>query len=247
MMANLILHRGARAVSRDELSTVPTPARTRSWVPIPHNRLLDGVQTALERSALAVVNERHGLTKDDKRYFGLLEVRNENSADDFGLLVGLRNSHDKTFPAGLVLGARIFICDNLSFSGEVRIARKHTVNVERDLPQLIDRAVGRLGALRRTQEGRFATYKNHELNDTQAHDLVIQALDAQVVPVTQVPAVLKEWREPRHLEFRQGKTAWRLFNAFTEALKGNLEALPRRTQALHGLMDSACGLAVSRN
>jgi hypothetical protein len=31
-----------------------------------------------------------------------------------------------------------------------------------------------------------------------------------------------------------GRTAWRLFNAF---------ALPRRTQALHGLMDAACGLA----
>jgi hypothetical protein len=35
-----------------------------------------------------------------------------------------------------------------------------------------------------------------------------------------------------------------LFNAFTEILKGNLGALPRRTQALHGLMDAACGLVI---
>jgi hypothetical protein len=77
---------------------------------------------------------------------------------------------------------------------------------------------------------------------------VIQALDARVVPVTRIPLVLQEWRQPRHLEFREGdRTAWRLFNAFTEALKGNLDALPGRTQALHGLLDSACGLAVSRN
>jgi hypothetical protein len=60
--------------------------------------------------------------------------------------------------------------------------------------------------------------------------------------------VLREWRAPRHNEFRAGgRTAWRLFNAFTEGLKGNLDALPRRTQALHGLLDGACGLAVSRN
>ena len=84
------------------------------------------------------------------------------------------------------------------------------------------------------------------LVDSAAHDLLVQALDARVLPVTRLPDVLREWRQPRHAEFRAYKTAWRLFNAFTEALKGNLDALPRRTQALHGLLDAACGLAVSR-
>ena len=47
----------------------------------------------------------------------------------------------------------------------------------------------------------------------------------------------------RHARFI--KTLWRLFNSFTEALKGrNLAAMPRQSQALHGLMDGACGLAV---
>jgi hypothetical protein len=73
-------------------------------------------------------------------------------------------------------------------------------------------------------------------------DTIIQALDAQVVPVTRIPDVLRQWREPRHPEFREGRTAWRLFNSFTEVLKGQLDRLPRRTQALHGLMDSVCGL-----
>jgi hypothetical protein len=73
---------------------------------------------------------------------------------------------------------------------------------------------------------------------------VIQALDSRIVPVTKLPDVLHEWRQPRHPEFGQGRTAWRLFNAFTELLKGNLNELPRRTQALHGLLDAACGLVV---
>jgi hypothetical protein len=216
-------------------------------VPLAHARLLDGVQSALERVGLHVAGEAHGLARDGSRYFGLLQVANGDNPEDFGLVVGLRNSHDKTFPAGLVVGASVFVCDNLSFSGEVRIARKHTAHVERDLPELIERAVGRLGDLRRSQEERFAAYKGHELSDGAAHDLLIQALDARVVPVTRLPTVLSEWRQPRHPEFRQGHTAWRLFNAFTEALKGNLDALPARTQALHGLLDSACGLAVERN
>jgi len=234
-------------VPRAQVAGVTTPPRTPSWVPIAHARLLDGVQASLEHAGLSVVSEAHGLSRDGARYFGLLQVVNGRPDGDFGLVVGLRNSHDKSFPAGLVVGAHVLVCDNLSFSGEVSLARKHTAHVERDLPQLIDGAVGRLGDLRRTQEQRFAAYKGHELADGATHDLLIQALDARVVPVTRLPDVLREWREPRHPAFRTGKTAWRLFNAFTEALKGNLDALPRRTQALHGLLDGACGLAVRRN
>lgn len=244
---NLCLHAGARTVEREQLVTVPTPERTKTWVPIPHNRLLEGVQAQLQRAGLSVVSEAHGLTKDGARYFGLLQVQNGHTDNDFGLVVGLRNSHDHSLPAGIVVGASVFVCDNLSFSGEVRLARKHTANVERDLPHLIERAVGRLGDLRRSQDERFGAYKRHELTDEAAHDLVVRALDARVLPVTRVPDVLKEWREPHHPEFRDGKTAWRLFNAFTEELKGNLDLLPHRTQALHGLLDSACGLAVCHN
>jgi hypothetical protein len=98
------------------------------------------------------------------------------------------------------------------------------------------------GDLRRTQEQRFRAYRQHELSDGEAHDLMVRALDAQVMPVTCIPDVLQEWREPRHAEFRDGRTVWRLFNAFTEILKGRLHALPARTQALHGLMDTACGI-----
>ena len=64
---------------------------------------------------------------------------------------------------------------------------------------------------------------------------MIRAVDASVLPVTQVPAVLDEWRTPPVARgfAADGKTAWRLFNAFTETWKGrNLAALPRRSQAL---------------
>ena len=242
--ARLVLHCGATASSREQVAATFTPGRTPTWVPIPHIRLLDGIQSSLMGAGFSITSEAHGLSKGGDRYFGLLQVTNGEADSDFGLVVGLRNSHDKRFPAGLVVGASVFVCDNLSFSGEIRLARKHTAHVERDLPQLIDRAIGQLGDQRRTQEIRFSAYKNHELSDIQAHDLVIRAVDAQVLPVTKIPDLIQEWREPRHPEFRDGKTAWRFFQGVTETLKGNLDLLPRRTQALHGLLDSACGLAV---
>jgi hypothetical protein len=139
-----------------------------------------------------------------------------------------------------------FVCDNLNFVAEVAIQRRHTRFIERDLPQLVHVAVGRLAEIRCHMDERIVAYKRTELDDRTAHDLVIRALDAQVIPATLVPSVLTEWRAPRHPEFAvNGKTAWRLFNAFTEAWKGrSIAALPRRSQALHGLMDFACALAV---
>lgn len=213
-------------------------------MPVAHGAILDEVQHVLTANGLHVVSEAHGLTADGARYFGLLQVDDGRGADGWGLVVGVRNSHDKSFPAGLALGASVFACDNLSFYGEVKLARKHTAYIRRDLPQFVNRAVGMLTQLRHTQEQRFLTYQRTELADVQAHDLTIRAVDAQVLPVTKIPDVLKEWREPRYPEFREGKTAWRLFNAFTETLKGRLTELPRRTQTLHGLMDGACGLLV---
>jgi Domain of unknown function (DUF932) len=238
---NLILHTGASAVERGQLANVVTPPRTATWVPIPHDRLLSGIIGSLELNHMSIVGESHGLTHDGSRYFGLLQVVNGQNADDFGMVIGVRNSHDKTFPAGLVVGASVFVCDNLSFSGEIKLARKHTSNINRDLPQLISRAMGQLTDQRGKQDLRFASYKQTEFSDAQAHDIVVRAVDALVCPVTFLPGVLKEWREPRHQEFRaNGKTAWRLFNAFSECLKGSLDYLPKRTQALHGLLDVAC-------
>ena len=52
-------------------------------------------------------------------------------------VIGMRNSNDMKFPAGLVLGIAPFVCDNLAFTGEVTVARKHTTNIKRDLPMLI--------------------------------------------------------------------------------------------------------------
>lgn len=97
--------------------------------------------------------------------------------------------------------------------------------------------------MRQSQDERIASYKETELSDAAVHDLTIRAVDASVIPVTRIRALLGEWRHPRYPEFAEdGRTAWRFFNGVTEILKGNLPALPRRTQALHGLQDSACGL-----
>lgn len=252
MVKKLDLHIGGgnATVSREGVWAVQTPLPKGKWYPISHERLLSTVEGRLRRTGLEVVNEAHVLAHQGARYFGLLQVAPRDAQDgDHSLVLGLRNSHDQSIVAGLAVGAGVHVCSNLSFSSDIRIDRKHTRWAERDLPRLVEVAIGRLGDHRRTQEARICAYKGREMSDTQAHDIVIQALDTRVLPVTRIPDVLEEWRNPRHAEFSEcGRTAWRLFNAFTECLKGsNLFSRPAATQALHGLMDTACGLALSSN
>jgi hypothetical protein len=239
---NMILHCGAGFLSREELEKIQTPAATRTFQPIPHTLLVDQVKSALVSETIEVTNEAHSTTTDGMNYFGLLEVSNRSRNDDFAYVVGLRNSHTFRYPAGLVIGAHVFVCDNLSFSGEIQVARKHTRYILRDLHGLTVKAVGYLAAKWMDQEKRIEGYRNYKVNDAKAHDLVVRALDARALTVTQIPAVLAEYRNPRHEEFAP-RTAWSWFNSVTEVLKEvSIAALPSRTQALHGLLDHQCGL-----
>jgi hypothetical protein len=210
-------------------------------VPIPHGQVVDLVKSSLVGLGQEIVTEEYGMQRDGQRFFGVLKLKPVAVDADYTMAVGLRNSHDKSVPAGALLGSDVFVCDNLAFSGEISFSRKHTIYIERDLPSLVSAAIGRLLEARGRQDERIASYKVTGLTEKDANDLFIRALDRRVLPVTTLPDVIKEYRNPRHPEFAE-RTAWSFFNAFTEILKGNLHELPRRTQALHGLMDDFAGL-----
>jgi len=240
---NLLLHCGAHHVEREQVLSVRTPSSTGTWTPIPHSELIQTAERALGATNLVIGSMVHSLSHDGARYFGLMEITSDAESDDYCWVLGLRNSHDKTFPAGITAGAQVFVCDNLSFSGEVKLARKHTRFICRDLPLLVERAIGQLLSKWHDQSVRFGAYKHHEIQDAAAHDLIIRAVDVGICSNRMIPEVLDWWREPAHQEF-QPRNVWSLFNSFTEALKqGNLAELPKRTEALHGLLDGHVGLA----
>jgi len=242
-MNGLILHCGANNVERQQVVDVHTPEPTETWFPIPHYTLISRVEEALTSLNLKVVEQAHALTAGGMRYFGLLRVTNcKPAGGDFGYVLGLRNSHDKAFTASIAVGSTVFVCDNMAFSGEITIARKHTRYIEKDLPRLTGNAVGLLSQKWTVMEDRYNADKANEVTDAQAHDFMIRALDVEATTMKQLPTVLEEWRTPRHPEFAERKSAWRLFNAFTEAAKeSSLALLPRRTISLHALMDSTVG------
>jgi len=245
---DLYTHCGSNRVSREQMRNSITPPASDSHVPIPHTVLWDKALSAFENSGYKLENEAHALNREGQQYFGLMQLGAAAGGDgaslignghDASLIAGVRNSHDKRFPAALVLGSQVFVCDNLAFSGEVKVATRHTRYILDRLDRVVGDAVGKLADHRIKLEERHDLYKSSELSHGEVNDLVIEAMDRNVLPPTKIPQVMEEWRNPRHPEFKvDGQTGWRLYNAFTESLKGSsLNLLSSRTQRLHGILD----------
>lgn len=243
-MTTQLLSHNSEVIDYDGLREIQTPEPTQTWTPIPHVELLDSVKREVTGSGLKIVEESLAISQAKNgaygdRFFGLLQMESEIK-DEFSVSIGIRNAHDRTLVAGLCVGSRVFVCSNLAFSAEIVISRKHTRRIRADLPRLINSAVGRLGDLRQRQSSRIEAYQRASIDDNQFHDMAIRAMDAKVLAPSKLPKALQEFREPSYPEFRS-RTVWSAFNAFTETLKAyDLQDIPRRTQALHGICDMLC-------
>jgi len=248
-MNGLMLHCGGQLKTKEEVFAVPAPRATATYVPLPYESFITRIQKQLAVEGISVTEERLALAKDGQRLFGLLALAMPGfNQTDYGCILGLRTSYDRSFANGVSIGAAVFVCDNLSFSGDVTFERKHTAGMLRDLSWMISETVSTLPMRFAAQSAAFEALKQREVTDKDAHDLAIRFWDADALGVLEIPQLINEWREPRHPEFVQGgKTAWRLFNAATEVIKGDLWRLPARTRAIHTILDEACGIPTGSN
>lgn len=245
-MNGLVLHAGAKQATFEQVVGVITPEATETHFPIPHGLMLSTVRAAVEVHGFSVTQEEYGLWQDGQRMFAVWQIMNGVNQPDYNLAIGIRNSHDKYVAAGVAGGSRVFVCDNLSFSGEVFRLRKHTRFILRDIPGVVAKAFGGLKSFAQLQERRFESYRLTEVTDTMVHDLVIKSVDAGALANQAIPKVLAEWRRPTHEEFLP-RNAWSLQNAFTEVWKGsNPFDLQARSERLHGLLDMAATAAGNR-
>lgn len=237
--SNLFLHRGAREVPRDALSLVPVPSPSKRWVPIGHDQAVSTVVAALADSGFRLDRERYALSRDDGRLFGTLDLSVE-VAHDVTLAVGIRNSIDQSFPLGFCAGSRVFVCDNLAFSAELMVRRKHTrFGADRFRDDIVQ-CIGRLDAFRQAERARVERMQRTELSDTRAESLMLRAYERRLVSHRQLPRIIDEWREPTHEAF-EGRTLWSLFNCFTgvmnERARTNPQAHAAATMRLQALLN----------
>ena len=235
---SLLIHCGARNVSREEVLETPAPEATKTHQPIEHRFLIEETERIIKENDVLIEDSVFAMTKDKMRMFGMYQIKSHH---DYSTMLGVRNSNDKSFAAGLVIGEKTLVCDNLLFAGQYKVQRRHTKYIYDYLNQLLESFIGRIPEFQLIREDHLQQLKGFKITEDQANSLIIQGVKDKIVPPSKVLKVVQEWSKPGstvnkdYSEFLEhGKSLWRLQNAFTTVLHSNknIFSLPEKTMKL---------------
>jgi hypothetical protein len=210
---------GTKKSTEDEVRNILAPTPTETWNPISHNDFLSVVDGSLKEKGLHVVNKSFVLSHNDNRLFAVYDLNGSTKKSDFGLSLGLRNSTDKKFPAGFAFGTRVFVCENLMFSGNVVATRKHTCNITSDISTRCNSAIDKFMMSYEGICNKIEFWKETKIEDNDAKAFMWDAANTGVLPMQFLrKKVYPIWERPKH-DSHNGGTVWTLHNAISEAMK----------------------------
>jgi hypothetical protein len=226
-MSESVLMAYGGKLSREELADVRTPDATATHKPIPHIEVVQSLVETLGLRRIAVVKDEYAVSKDGMKMFGAMELDQGMEGARFAL--GIRNSHDKSFRLAVTVGYRVFVCENLAFSGDFSpVLAKHSKNFS--LQNALSIGVDDMQRNFKPMVEAVNHWRGSQLSDTEARMIIYRAF------------VEGELDAPRHLDrlvheyyFRgdfhfggefAARSMWSLSNAFTAAFK-DLDPIPQ--------------------
>ncbi len=243
-MQGLMLHCGGEPATIADLGLVPIPKATATYAPVPHVDLVELLRERVEDLVdMPILRQGYGLNREGRQLFGVITL--DAGDTQSALSIGVRNSYDKSLSVGVSLGASVFVCDNLCFSGsDVTVLRKHTTNVWVDILDQVDTALLKAADAHKAITEDFATMAAVEVDERAGYEALGLAFGTRVISGQQLKVAVNDWRRPRHEVFAD-RNAWSLYNCLTEALKlgdaGGRIARQVRTHAF--MMDEIVALS----
>jgi hypothetical protein len=214
----LVAHCGAHKVTRDELKEFPVPEGTKTHQPLSHYGIVEVLEEALTFRYLKVVREEYAVSADGMKMFGIMELNSEFKGCRFS--IGMRNSNDKSMRLALTVGYRVFVCDNMAFSGDFTpLSHKHTNNLQ--LQDAVSIAVDRIHRSFEPLRKKVEVMRDLVLTEQTVKLLIYEAfMDRKIrgLPRHLLPLVHDHYFNPKHEAFYP-RNLWSLSNAFTSALK----------------------------
>ena len=217
-MSTFMIHCGGKQVNFAELSAIPLPERTDTYEPVPFSDLLVNTKRICDDILdLEFVDQKLAVSKNEQRFFGLLQYKDPKN-EEMGQAIGIRSSHDKSMSNGFCSGATVFVCDNMSFTGDITYMRKHTKNVMDDLQDKL------VSVLYRSKDKFFnivedtKNMKDIPISTDDAYSFIGRAFGHKTLGARQASDAIRHWNSPPYSEFMQ-KNVWSLYNACTESLK----------------------------
>jgi hypothetical protein len=235
--ARLSAHKNTNLVTREQIAALPAVVGTDSFKPIPHIELIVSLENVLNQRGIQIAEDNQGLKKeqfaigkDGLRLFGTMDLT-LNGIGGTCASLGLRTANNKTMALQMIAGLRVFVCDNMAFSGDtIMLKRRHTSGL--NLMGELAVAMTRYEQHYATLKGEVDMLKTYELTETAAKVILHDVFAQQIMPVRFFPEVSETYfdkyvnaEEPRYAAFRD-RSAWSLLNSFTDVA----QAMPLTTR-----------------
>lgn len=226
------------------LDLIPEPTHT--YQPFSNEELVLMINQVAKMYGMTLSNEKLDMDHKGMRFFGVYTVE---GFDFFGgqirLTIGFCNSYNRSMSGRMCIGGDVMVCSNSCFyaytdeeTGINGMAMaEHRPGIHDGLFQKIKASFDGIEEFRNKQEMFYGHLSERPLSQEEAYHMIIKAAQANVVNKTRILKVAEEWdwqeRGPEndieekervwHPEFKP-RTAYSLFNAFTEVQKDQMQA-----------------------
>lgn len=223
---------GKNNVTEAEVFAVPDVLFTPTFKPYHHRDIISVVKQSAQAIGLDIMKSEYALAQNGQQMFGVYDLSQGTS--ELSWSIGIRNSMNKSLSIGITAGTRVFVCDNLCFSGEFLAFRKHTSALDIDeLAFLAYRSMKQVIPLLRSFQAWHQGLRNIPLARTDAKILLVEIMTNDVIP----PSKFNTFNDLFAKVYDD--TMWGFHEAVTDVLRGsNLLTLPKKNMALNQIINA---------
>jgi len=222
---------GTNTVSEAEVFNVPAVPFTKTFHPVHHKNVIKAVKEAIGVVGMDIVKSEYVLAQNGQRMFGVYDLSQGTS--ELSWSIGIRNSMNKSMSLGITAGTKVFICENLCFSGEFLAFRRHTSGLDIDeLAFMAYRSMRQMMPMLQAFQNWHLGLRNYLLPEVDAKLLLVEIMTNSVIP----PSKFSKFNNLYSKVYDD--SLWGFHEAATNVLKGsNLLTLPKKNKLLNGIID----------
>ena len=199
-----------------ELYSAPMPAKTESYTPVAHRNIVDAIFEEADKRGLQIANEQYWSNKGGLQMTGKFNIVVPGD-DEFGMMIAVKNSLDKTIALGLAAGGNVLVCTNGMVRGDITLVRRHTGSIVEEVQQKIITSMDKLENEYNILKHQSSIMKSMEISKTEMAKLAGRLfIEEELVNTTQLNILKKEIITS---EAFPDENVWSMYNHVTESYK----------------------------
>lgn len=187
----------------------------RIWTGVPHGELADALQDEINaRPGWKVASSSFSLSKDKADLAGAFQVdiADLKAPEGMQFSIGFLTSNAMRRSLKIVVGTKVFVCNNGMATGEILMQRKHTnqFDIYSELETALDSYVDRAQQIPKMVD----SWRSRNLTTRESDEILLNAGRAGIMPWSRIGKVDAEYRHSTFADHNE-RTSFGILQAFT--------------------------------